>query len=92
MNQKAAAMNGESESSVDEDIVRLRNWMKDKGIDKSCLARQMGIPYITVHTVVERRASTTDQFVTRFIRCYGYELAKDVFREHLSPVVVSEAT
>ena len=77
---------------MNEDIARLRTWMEENNLDLAGLARKMGVPYITAHTVIERRASTTDQFVNRFIRCFGYDVAQEIFRDHLAPVAVSEAT
>lgn len=71
---------------MSDDITRLREWMKANNCGLKQLAEKMDMPYITAHTVVERRASTTDQFVNRFIRSFGYDLAKQIFSSHLSPV------
>lgn len=75
---------------MNDDIERLREWMSNNELDNKRLARKMGIPYISVHTVIDRRASTTDQFVNRFIRCFGYETAASIFKIHLAPVAVED--
>lgn len=77
---------------MSDDIKRLQSWMKSKELGNKELARAMNIPYITVHTIIERRGATTDQFVNRFIRRFGYDVAREVFASHLAPVAETEVT
>lgn len=72
------------------DIDRLRSWMEGRKLNMKSLARDMEMPYITVHTVVKRRERITDQFVTRFIRRYGIDEASRVFKTHLAPAKINE--
>ena len=67
------------------DIDRLRAWMHEKNLKLPQLARDMNVPYITLYSILERRRHLTDNFVTRFIRCYGSDEAETIFEDFLAP-------
>jgi plasmid maintenance system antidote protein VapI len=66
--------------------------MNDREYSTKQLAREMDAPYITIYTIIERREQITGMFVTRFIRRFGMDEAKNVFQSFLAPIESTEAT
>jgi hypothetical protein len=71
------------------DIERLRHWMADKNIKTKPLAREMGMPYLTLYTILERRGRPTYGLVTSFTKRYGSDTARAIFQEYLAPLEVA---
>lgn len=63
------------------DVERVKNWMKQSGIQLNSLAQKMNMPYLSVYMMLVKRKSITNNFRWRFAQVFGWEVASELFEE-----------
>lgn len=61
------------------EIARLQAWMNSNNYSMKRLAREMGISYISVYTMLIRREQLTNNFRWQFAQVFGWEEAGRLF-------------